>query len=450
MPNSPAVLRDAEALMADVIDPFIRGFGNTAVKLPLAEVPWLADRRTVAKDAYCLLGLPTVKQEAWKYTNLKGLRNLDLRQSDSVDIDVPSSLPEKVPSIDAYRVVLVNGRFNADLSKLDGLPDKVRIGGLAQAIEEAPDAFVDRIGSLVSDIDEAVLALNAAYLADGLFMEIGRGVVLDKPVHLVSVAVGGAEAIAFHPRNLIVAGEGSIATLLETHVGTGKGVTMSNSVTEVLVERDANLGHYKLQQEERGAYHLATTAVKLENKAVYDNFVLQLGGGLARSDVRCLIDGTHAEARINGAYHAGEGQHIDNTTFIDHAKPDSRSREVYKGVLDGDGRGVFQGKIRVQQVAQRTDGHQLNRALLLSHKAEIDSKPELEIYADDVKCSHGATSGDLDEDQLFYLQARGIDADTARAILVQAFVYEALDEVQNVEIRGLLHDAITAKLGDIA
>lgn len=436
--------------MSDVIDPFIRGFGNTPVKLPLAEVPWLADRRTLAKDAYCLMGLPTVKQEAWKYTNLKDLRKLDWRQVDSVDVVVPDSLPATVPSIDAYRIVLVNGRFNPGLSEIDGLPAKVKLGGLAQAIEDAPDAFVDRIGSLLTDIDEAVLALNAAYLADGFYLEIGRGVVLDKPIHLVSLAVSGDTALAFHPRNLIVAGEGSITTVMETHVGTGTGATLSNHVTEVLVEEGANLGHYKLQDEAAGAYHLSTTAVKLKDKAVYDSFVLQLGAGLARSDVRCLVDGSHAEARINGAYHGGEGQHIDNTTFIDHAKPDSQSREIYKGVLDGNGRGVFQGKILVRQTAQRTDGHQLNRALLLSRKAELDSKPELEIYADDVKCSHGATSGDLNEDQLFYLQARGIDEDKARKILVQAFMFDVLGEIQNPTVRDIFHDAIGEKLGDIA
>ena len=224
----------------------------------------------------------------------------------------------------------------------------------------------------------------------------------------------------------------------------------SNHVTEVLVEQGANLGHYKLQQEAESAYHLSTTAVKLADKAVYDSFVLQLGGCLARSDVRCLVDGSHAEARINGAYHGGEGQHIDNTTFIDHARPDSQSREIYKGVLDGNGRGVFQGKILVRQAAQRTDGHQLNRALLLSRKAELDSKPELEIYADDVKCSHGATSGDLNEDQLFYLQARGIDEDKARKILVQAFMFDVLGEIQNPAVREIFHDAIGEKLGDIA
>lgn len=436
--------------MSDVIDPFIRGFGNTPVKLPLADVPWLADRRTLAKDAYCMMGLPTVKQEAWKYTNLKDLKKLDLRQAESVEVTVPDRLPDSVPSIDAYRVVLVNGRFCPGLSDLDGLPAKVKLGGLAQAIEVAPDAFVDRIGTLLSDIDEAVLALNTAYLADGFFLEIGRGVVLDKPVHLISLAVGGDEALAFHPRNLLVAGEGSIATVIETHAGPGGGMTVNNNVTEILVERNANMGHYKLQQEPVGAYHLATTAVKLEDNAVYDSFVLQLGAGLARSDVRCLVDGSHAEARINGAYHGGENQHIDNTTFIDHAKPDSQSREIFKGVLDGNGRGVFQGKILVRQAAQRTDGNQLNKALLLSRQAELDSKPELEIYADDVKCSHGATTGDLDEDQLFYLRARGIDEEKARKILVQAFMFDVLEEIQNSQVKDIFHQAIAGKLGDIA
>ncbi|MBT5107066.1 MAG: Fe-S cluster assembly protein SufD, partial [Rhodospirillaceae bacterium] len=230
----------------------------------------------------------------------------------------------------------------------------------------------------------------------------------------------------------------------ESHVG--EGAYFSNGVAEFAVGDDAVLNHYKIQDESDEAYHIADSTLRLEDRSTYDGFVYQAGGLLARNEIHASLGGEHIECRANGAYLGGGKQHIDNTVFIDHAKPGSRSREVYKGVLDNDARAVFQGKILVRKDAQKTDGFQLNKALLLSRGAEIDSKPELEIYADDVKCSHGATVGELDADALFYLRTRGIDEAAARNLLISAFVTEAIEEIQSQAVRDALSDLVRGKL----
>ncbi|RED52339.1 Fe-S cluster assembly protein SufD [Aestuariispira insulae] len=424
--------------MSEMIDPFIKALDQVEQTGPA----WLDALRKQGAQDYRTLALPHVKLEQWKYTNLKDLRGAEIAAADAALLD---ALPATLPDLDAYRLVLVNGRFDADLSDLGGLSDKALVKGLEQALE---DGDIETLGGGFEDA--ALVSLSDALLRDGAFIRIKRGHMLDKPIHLVILSVGSDKLTASHPRIVIDMQDGASATVIETHMGANDSAVVSLPVSEVTVAEKARLGHYKQQLDNAQSYHLAHSAVTVAEGATYDSFVLQLGGKLARCDVRCLIDGAHADVRVNGAYHAGNGQHVDNTSFIDHAAPDAKSAENFRGVLDGDGRGVFQGKILVRQIAQGTDGQQMNRALLLSEKAEIDSKPELEIYADDVKCSHGATAGDMDEDQLFYLMARGIDADTARKLLIQAFLFDVLNEIDYAPAREIFHDAIAAKLGEIA
>ncbi|MCK4868152.1 MAG: Fe-S cluster assembly protein SufD, partial [Alphaproteobacteria bacterium] len=250
------------------------------------------------------------------------------------------------------------------------------------------------------------------------------------------------QAVAFHPRNLVVAGKGSRATLIESHIGAGEGSYFSNSITDIQVARGATLTHAKLQDEGPKAFHVALVRVCIGDEACYDNFVLHRGAELARNEVHARIDGTGAECRLNGAYLGANRQHMDNTTVIEHKAPGSSSSEVFKGALDGRARGVFQGRIVVHRDAQQTEGNQLNKTLLLSRDAEMDTKPELVIYADDVKCSHGATIGELDDAALFYLRSRGIDEATARDILVSAFLNEAVEELRDPT----LADAFRARI----
>jgi len=222
---------------------------------------------------------------------------------------------------------------------------------------------------------------------------------------------------------------------VEHHIGLGTGATLANHVGEVFVGEGASVHHYKIQREHTNAFHLSHTAARVASKGVYDNFILTIGAKLSRNEVRSVLDGEHADTHVSGAYMVRGDQHVDTTTLIDHAQPCCTSREVYKGAIDGTARAVFQGKIIVRPGAQKTDGYQQNRALLLSDTAEIDAKPELEIYADDVKCSHGATVGELDEQALFYLRARGIDKETARGLLIVAFLAEALEEIPEENVR---------------
>ena len=405
----------------------------------------LKQMRADGKAVFDQAGLPTRKLEQWKYTPLNKLDALGFGAFDAVVPAIPDALPASVPEIDAYRVVLVNGRFATGLSDLSGLDPKVKLSGLDAAVSDAPALVESLIGHQVKT-DMPMAALNAAQFEDGIVLHVPKGVALEKPVHLVSLAGGADEPVSAHPRLLISLDENAEATLIETHVSFGEGVSLINGVTEISLGRHARLGHYKLQSEGGDTTHVWLNGATLHDSAVYDSFVLQIGGGLVRNEIRVLLDGEHIDARLSGAYFGTGTAHIDNTTFIDHSRPNCQSREVYKGVLDDESRGVFQGKILVRPHAQKTDGHQLNRALLLSSKAEFDSKPELEIYADDVKCSHGATTGDLDPDQLFYLKARGIDEAQARAMLVQAFLMESIEVIQKKAVRDVFADLLQARL----
>ena len=409
-------------------EPFAQEFNALAAQLPGAGTAWLDDLRRKSLDEYEAKGLPTPRTEAWKYTNLRRLARTGFVAGEAGSAAAVTAIPEGVTVLeDAYVAAFVNGRFSAALSTLGGLPKGVEVGSLADKIANDPAALEGQLGQIVDGSALPMAALNTAFMADGLYCHVADGVVLDKPLHLVSIGYADGAALSFHPRHLIVAGAGSVATLVESHVGSGS--YFSNAVSEIVVGEGAVLNHYKLQNEGLEAFHLAANQVRLKDRAVYDGFVLQVGGRLARNEVRAHL-GERVECRVNGAYLGCGEQHIDNTTFIDHAAPNSSSREVFKGVLDETARGVFQGKILVRKDSQKTDGHQLNKTLLLSAGTEIDTKPELEIYADDVKCSHGATTGELEEEPLFYLRARGIDPHTARGMLVSAFIGEALDEIQ--------------------
>ncbi|MBL4721743.1 MAG: Fe-S cluster assembly protein SufD [Alphaproteobacteria bacterium] len=418
-------------------------FADSAPASRSDDPTWLSALRQDGLRRYRDAGLPTPRTEAWKYTNLRRLSRMLFQPVGSSVEDV--SVPEdRLPKLDAYRAVLVNGRYRADLSRLDGMPKGVHVSGIADVLRASPAKLEPLLGRLAVHEGKPLADLNTAYLDDGFCVFIDDGAVLDKPLHLVSIgASSGTDPVCFYPRLLVSAGADCIATIVESHVGDG--AYFSNGAAEIWVGAGAVLNHCKVQVEGAEAYHIADTAIHLSDRAVYDGFVFQSGGLLARNEVYASLDGEKIECRISGAYLATGKQHIDNTTFIDHVKPDCKSREVFKGVLDGTSRAVFQGKILVRKDAQKTDGFQLNKALLLSTGAEMDSKPELEIYADDVKCSHGATVGELDADALFYLRARGIDLETARNLLVAAFVDDAVGEIQNAAVREAVSEMVQAQ-----
>jgi Fe-S cluster assembly protein SufD len=285
------------------------------------------------------------------------------------------------------------------------------------------------------DDGDSLGALNLAFARDGYVIEVEAGASIETPVELLHLTRAGAATVAYHTRNAIVAGAASSATVIETFLHDTATVYWSQPVTRIRVDAGATLRHYKDQNEGLKAFHTAATAVRISENGRYESFVLTTGAALSRNEIAVVLEGRGAACRLDSGYLARGRQHVDNTTAIMHAKPQTTSAEVYKGVLDEQARAVFQGRIVVEKDAQKTDGHQLNKTILLSDRAEIDTKPELEILADDVKCSHGAAAGELDENALFYLRARGIDQTDARRMLVEAFVGETLENISNVAVR---------------
>ena len=416
--------------------------GAVAAALPGAGLPWLDALRDEGRRLSAG-GLPGTRMEAWKYTNLAALAELDFSPPSMGAELPPADLgPDAFEGLEGPSLVFVNGRLSPGHSRLDGLPEGLRVQGLAQGLTDDPAGIEALIGSAESLNGDLMAAFNAAFAADGCIVETAPGAVIDEPIRLRFVAAPGEGPLAYHPRVIVRVRAGSRLSLVESHEGTAGAPTWSNPLVDIEVGEGAGLSHVKLQIEGESAYHTALTKAALAGEARYESHLVALGARLARHEIHIRFDGEGADCQLRGGYMARGSQHVDNTTVIDHALPNCESREVYKGVLDDTARGVFQGKIIVRQDAQKTDGHQLNRTLLLSRKAEIDTKPELEIYADDVKCSHGATAGEPEDDQLFYLRSRGLDLHTARKLIVEGFMGELLEEVGHEPTRAVLSERV--------
>jgi Fe-S cluster assembly protein SufD len=327
----------------------------------------------------------------------------------------------------------VNGRYSPGLSSIEDLPRGLRVASLA-------DVIPAELGTSADTDATPFRSLNEALWEDGAYVHVSKGVEVAEPIHLLFIASGGAEPQAIHPRVLIVAERGSRARVVESYAGSGRYLT--NALSEVFVREDAALEHTKVEEEAETAYHLAAIHVEQQARSTYESNNVAFGGKLARTDLNVAIAGEHCETWLNGAYAAFGEQLIDNHTRIDHAVPNCHSFEVYKGILGDKGVGVFNGKIYVHPDAQKTDAKQTNKALLLSRTATMNTKPQLEIYADDVKCTHGATVGQLDEDQLFYLRSRGLSLVEARTLLTYAFVSEVLEKVSVQPLRERLEERL--------
>jgi Fe-S cluster assembly protein SufD len=382
--------------------------------------------RAAAADAFRRAGLPGAtsgrREEAWKYTSLRPVADASFGQSLTFADD--SALLTRLPRIDAPRIVFVDGKFRADLS---ALPAAVELSRFAERGE---------FGTLARPDSEPLVALNTMLAQDGA--------VLSVPAHvdagLVLLASIATDRAAFHPRHVIRLACGARLNLLELSVGDGS--YLHNPVFEVHVDEVATLTHVRLQDESSAAFHLSTLYAEIAERGTYDSFVLNLGARIARTEVHIRLAGVKGTAHLNGGQLLSGAQHADLTTVVRHDAPSCSSRQTVKNVLDGRSQAIFQGRIEVARIAQKTDGYQMNQALLLSPDAEIDTKPELEIFADDVKCSHGATVGELDAEQLFYLRSRGIPDAAARSMLVRAFLTEALDAVTDERMRGVLDRAV--------
>jgi Fe-S cluster assembly protein SufD len=397
-----------------------------------AEEPiWLTSLRQDAMAQFQADGFPTLRTEAWKYTNLERLTR---------EVFVPPTEPVRIAAelispfrIDGHLLVFVDGHFLSGLSELALLPEGTALLSLGRAIEFAPEIIEARI----SHRGSALAALNLALAREGAVLVVPNGIALDKPIHLVHVSTG-RERAAHHLRHVLVLGENATATVVETYIGAGAGTCWTNSVTEAHLAQGARLSHCKWVEEAEAALHIGRLAIKLVRDAGVDAFVGTAGGGTIRNEVVAELTGEGGEARIDGISLGRDRTHIDDWTEVVHAAPRTTSGQTFKSVLDGRSHAAFQGRVVVKEGAQKIDAHQLNKNLLLSRGARADSKPELEILADDVKCSHGATVGDLDKNAMFYLRARGIPEAEARALLVEAFVTELLDQVSSTTVRDWL------------
>jgi Fe-S cluster assembly protein SufD len=417
--------------------PYADRFAAVAPGLPGQDLPWLRDLRAQAIERVRQLGLPTIRNERWKYTNLSSLAAAAFEPATAA----PSSTsPGPLPAaIGGCRAVFVDGLYRAELST-GALPRGIALASLAKMLRENPGQARTLFGEPDAGAD-SMASLNLAFARDGYVIELAPGAVIETPVELLHLTMSAA---AYHTRNVIVAAPGSSATLIETFRHDGATVYWSQPVTAIRVGSGAALRHYKDQNEGTRAFHTAATDIRVAENGRYENFVLTTGAALSRNEIAVVLDGCGASCRLDSGYLARGRQHADNTTTIIHAKPQTTSAEVYKGVLDDQARAVFQGRIVVEKDAQKADGHQLNKTILLSDRAEIDTRPELEIFADDVKCSHGAAAGELDEDALFYLRARGIGQADARRMLVQAFVGETLENISDVAV----HAAFERRIGE--
>jgi Fe-S cluster assembly protein SufD len=404
--------------------------------------------RQTGFDRFAELGFPTTKNEDWHYTGVSEIaeQEFTLLTARTDDVQESQLAPYIFGKEQWPTVVVVNGRYAPHLSSLRDLPEGVKVETLADSWTRSR-SLASEVGRIAT-IDHAFTALNTAFLYDGVYIEIAKEAELPAPIHVLYVTDSTAAKAMVHPRTVIVAGRHSKASIVESYVSLSDAMHFTNAVTEVTVTRGANLSHYKIQREGMRAYHVGTIEVKQAQDSHYQSFSFAIGAALSRTNIYTSLDGEGCGATLNGLYMIGGEQHCDHQTQIVHAQPNCFSREVYKGILDDRSHGVFNGKVYVHPIAQKTDGKQTNNTLLLSENAKVDTKPQLEIFADDVKCTHGATIGAIDRNALFYMKSRGIDAATATQLLTYAFAADVLETIEleplKVELERLTLERFTA------
>jgi Fe-S cluster assembly protein SufD len=415
---------------------------------PRSGRPWLRRLREAARERFEELGFPTTHVEAWKYTSVAPIARTAFQPAPEVPAGAIAEKLARAPlaDLDAPRIVVVNGRFAAEVSTAFSLLEGVQVGSLAGAVEAEPEALQPYLGSQARYDQHAFVALNTACLADGVVVRIPTGRVLEVPLYLLHVTAADGQPTAWHPRTLVLAGRDSQARIIEGYLGLNGGVSFSNAVTEAVLDEGAVLDYTKLEAEGERAFHFGALHVRQARASSFASHSISLGGRLVRNEIGVVLAGEGAEATLNGLYLAGGERHVDNYTTLDHAQPHCPSRELYKGILDGKAHAVFHGRIIVRQEAQKTDAIQRNKNLLLSGDAVIDTKPQLEIYADDVRCTHGATVGQVDPEAVFYLRSRGIAREEARSLLTFAFASEMIDRLPVEALRDRLREAVRARL----
>ncbi|SFC21501.1 Fe-S cluster assembly protein SufD [Marinospirillum celere] len=412
-----------------------------------AESGWLKSQRIAAFARFEHLGFPINGVENWKYTNTKALAKRDFLLPKTVDLDAAREvLKARDVALDDHRLVFVNGVYAPELSNLSGLPAALVVEPLSEALDKELELTCGMMGRLAGIDCDVFTALNFAFAGEGAMIRIGNHQVIEKPISLIHLSVAGDQASMSHPRILVAAGANSQVRLVEHFLGSEEAVHFTNRVAEVVLERNAQLTHYLLQEPGDQSWLVNRTHVEQKRDSRYYCHHINLGGKLVRDDLVCDLNGTGAESEFSGLLFGRNKQHLDIHSLVNHNEPRTYSRETYKAILNDKARGVFNGKVIVKKDSQQIDAQQSNANLLLSDQAEIDTKPELEIYADDVKCSHGATTGQLDETALFYLKSRGLSDELARGLLTLAFANEVVDKIDIEPIYQLVETTVAGHL----
>jgi Fe-S cluster assembly protein SufD len=428
------------------IGPFLENFSHFESAL---QPSWLLPLRKAGIARFMDLGFPTLQDEDWRFTNLAPLVKLALHPAGKPSGEAAAKTASEkhiFTHLPGPRLVFVNGQYSTALSSVHGLPDGVRVSNLAAALLADSESIKKPFSQCALTDDNAFAALNQAFFTDGGFVQVPAGVSVAEPIQFVFISSARQGGETIQPRNLIIAGANSRATVIESYIATDNTAYFTNAVTEIVAGENAALEHVKFQDEAAAAFHLSTIAAQLGRASNVSVHSFALGAKLSRTNIRTQLAGEGLECILNGLYLTRGEQLADHHMIVEHAQPHCASHEYFNGILDDKSRGVFHGRILVREIAQKTDAKQTNKNLLLSDDATADTKPQLEIYADDVKCTHGATIGQLNPESIFYLRARGIGVDNARRMLIHAFAGEIIARVKHDSVRGELDRLVWDRL----
>jgi Fe-S cluster assembly protein SufD len=419
-------------------DPYLASFEQVRHAVEDRMPSWVYPIRKAGLARFAEMGFPTTREEDWRFTNVGPISRLPFKpvlEPALGELTMEELKSFAFAGLPAQRLVFVNGHFSEELSRVETQLGGIKVKSLAAALAEDGELLEKQLARYVSGEQNAFAALNSAFFQDGAFIYVPAGRELAQPVHLLYVSTTEEAGAAFHPRNVIKVGAGGKLTLLESYASAKEGVYLTNAATEIVLEENARLEHCKLQDESLQAYHISTFHAQLGKDSHFVSHSFASGAKLSRNNIRTVLAGAGVECVLNGLYLTKEEQLADHHMIVEHASPHCNSHEYFNGILDDRSKGVFHGRILVQPGAQKTDAKQTNKNLLLTDDATANTKPQLEIYADDVKCTHGATIGQLNKEAIFYLRARGIGEETARRMLIHAFAGEIIDRIQHEAAR---------------
>jgi Fe-S cluster assembly protein SufD len=432
------------------VDTYLAAFTEFSKGAAGHRLAWLRNLREEALSRFCETGFPTTHDEDWRFTNIAPVARSQFSLASGTTMVEDSKLKAwTFPGV-AARLVFVDGQFRAPLSCIGSLPDGVAVSSLKEQMARSVNALQNNLGRYLDMRRDPFCALNTAFAEDGAFIHLARGGCLEGPIHLLFVSTAESVPTMLHPRNLLLVDQEAQIEIIEEYVSIGSGAVLCNSATELVAGENSTVSHFMIERDRPTSFHFSTLRIQQERSANVASHSVLIGGGLVRNNVHPVLAGEGGECLINGLFVGNGRQHLDNYMYVEHASPHSSSRQFYNGILDGAAHGVFHGRIVVHKNAQKTDAKQTNRNLLLSDDAQIDTKPQLEIYADDVKCTHGATIGQIDENALFYLRSRGFDEVSARRLLLAAFANECVERMRPGVARAHIEQLIETHLLSIA